>query len=273
MYYQSFDPPVQISHIVRSIWIVEGNEEGNGAFNHRLFADNCANLVFHYRNHFREIKRGQPGSYLHDAVLHGQSTGFEDMRVDGPFGILGIYLYPQATKLLFGLPASEITNTIIPLDVLDTRGLEPLEERLAVAVGHKERVNYAFDYIISLLSKSQQPIDRRLHFCIDRILENSGNVNLDGLCDTAGLSTRQLERLFKQSAGLNPKLFSMITRFTDALTTPLGESARNLTELALQTGYSDQSHFIRDFKAFSGLSPKVYFKSLTHVADNFVSLE
>lgn len=79
-------------------------------------------------------------------------------------------------------------------------------------------------------------------------------------------STRQFERTFKQFAGFNPKLFSRIIRFQTAL----GEyhnKDKSLTEIAYECGYYDQSHFIQDFKEFSGHNPKEYFSGKTEATE------
>jgi len=72
------------------------------------------------------------------------------------------------------------------------------------------------------------------------------------------LSERQFERQFRKFSGFSPKLFSRIVRFQSALT-QYGNNEKSLTEIALETGYYDQSHFIHDFKEFSGYHPKQYF--------------
>ncbi|TXJ23716.1 MAG: AraC family transcriptional regulator [Chitinophagaceae bacterium] len=72
------------------------------------------------------------------------------------------------------------------------------------------------------------------------------------------LSTRQFERNFKEFAGFSPKLYSRIIRFQSAIE-QYGQTGKSLTEIAYDCGYYDQSHFIHDFKEFSGLHPRHYF--------------
>jgi AraC-like DNA-binding protein len=74
-----------------------------------------------------------------------------------------------------------------------------------------------------------------------------------------GLSQRRFITLFKEEVGITPKLFSRVRRFQRALVLIRRSAAPNWPALALECGYFDQSHLIRDFLAFSGFSPNEYF--------------
>jgi AraC-like DNA-binding protein len=75
-----------------------------------------------------------------------------------------------------------------------------------------------------------------------------------------GLSHRHFIRLFGEEVGLTPRIFCRVRRFQEALRLCAGEEQIGFGELALACGYFDQAHFIRDFRAFSGLSPTAYLK-------------
>jgi AraC-like DNA-binding protein len=73
------------------------------------------------------------------------------------------------------------------------------------------------------------------------------------------LSQRQFERKFTEYAGFTPKVYSRIIRFQSALS-HYGSDYKSLTDIAYECGYYDQSHFIHEFKEFSGYHPGQYFK-------------
>jgi AraC-like DNA-binding protein len=83
------------------------------------------------------------------------------------------------------------------------------------------------------------------------------------------LSERTLERRFKQSIGISAKLFSRICRFQESLNQLRKNKYDKLSDIAYENGYADQSHFIRSFKEFTGVSPFDYRKQLKEVAENF----
>jgi AraC-like DNA-binding protein len=81
---------------------------------------------------------------------------------------------------------------------------------------------------------------------------------VEGLSRAAGISTRRLARLFSIEVGLTPKLYARVQRFSRVVESIYNSSAVDWSDLAVRCGYFDQAHFIRDFKAFSGLTPGDY---------------
>ncbi len=73
----------------------------------------------------------------------------------------------------------------------------------------------------------------------------------------ANISTRYLNMLFTQYTGLPPKLFCKINRFQQSLVL-VNNNEEKLTDVAYSSGYFDQSHFIREFKQFTGLTPNAF---------------
>jgi transcriptional regulator GlxA family with amidase domain len=97
-----------------------------------------------------------------------------------------------------------------------------------------------------------------LYRAVHTVLANNGTLTVDSLAAEHGISKRQFERRFKDLAGLSPKLYSRVIRFQAATQFKLN-GTRDLTEIAYASGYYDQSHFINDFREFSGYTPKQYF--------------
>jgi len=90
------------------------------------------------------------------------------------------------------------------------------------------------------------------------IVAQNGQVRMDDLAFDAGMSARQLRRLFLEQVGLSPKHFCRVIRFRHTLAR-LRESRRgDWTALALDCGYYDQAHFINEFREFSGWTPGEY---------------
>jgi AraC-like DNA-binding protein len=92
---------------------------------------------------------------------------------------------------------------------------------------------------------------RRLQLALDR-LERCDAVG--DVSEELGLSRRRLIEVFTADVGMTPKLFSRVRRFHRAFAA-MKSRTRSWSELALDCGYCDQSHLIRDFNAFAGASP------------------
>ena len=119
------------------------------------------------------------------------------------------------------------------------------------------------------------------HYAVSAALEMFGKNHAGPTVREAakylGLSQRRFIQVFKGEVGLTPKLFSRIQRFQQTRTFIQQNPFPDWTTIALDLGYFDQSHFIREFVEFSGLSPtdyinrrKRFFEHNTHVKRNQV---
>ncbi len=269
MRYQIIAPPKPLENIVRSFWILEGTASQQVPMPYRLFADACPNLVFNYHNQFSRLEKGKAVGAFPVAMLHGQTNGYQDMEVTGRFGMVGVYLYPSSLPLLFGLPAIEVTNHIVDVQTLLGKEGEELEYKILMSNSDWKRIALITNFFMAKLREHSNN-EASVQFCVDQILQTRGSVRVEHMAETVNLSRRQLERKFVVSSGLSPKLFSRITRFRHVIRLSNLQTIKSLSALAYEAGYSDQSHFIREFKEFSGYTPKTYFKTLSNSADTFV---
>ena len=90
------------------------------------------------------------------------------------------------------------------------------------------------------------------------------------ICKQTGCSERQLERMFRKYIGLSPKLYSRIIRFAHIFQVVQGSKEMNGSQLGIASGYYDQSHFIKNFKAFAGEEPSGYFFDQSNLANFFL---
>jgi AraC-like DNA-binding protein len=80
-------------------------------------------------------------------------------------------------------------------------------------------------------------------------------VEIGDFCATAGISTRQLERLFERYIGVSPKSFARLTRFQKVSQRLIQNDFDRLVDLALEHEYYDQMHFVKECKSFAGVTP------------------
>jgi AraC-like DNA-binding protein len=83
------------------------------------------------------------------------------------------------------------------------------------------------------------------------------NIELEALAETAGLSRCHFARAFKQSVGTAPHSYLMQRRLERAKQL-IVETALPLAEIALECGFSDQSHFSRRFLQYVGATPRAF---------------
>lgn len=253
MRYETIPPPPHLAHIIRFFWMMEGAV----GYTHHNMADACVEMLFHYRGCFDEIESSGERSRSFTAGLHGATHILRRYTIDADFSIFGVYFYPQAIPLLFGLPASELTNATAELSYLLKSAGTQLEEEIMKAKNNQERCRIICRFTEERLA-AHYTIELPVFSAIRHIIHHKPTISIAELSKQYYLSERQFERQFKQYAGLSPKLFSRIIRF-QAATSFYKRDVMSLGSLALECGYYDQSHFISDFKAFSGLHPRAFF--------------
>lgn len=102
----------------------------------------------------------------------------------------------------------------------------------------------------------------------NQIISTNGNIAVSELAEQTGYTERYINKVFKQSMGINPKTFGMIMKFQKVIQKINREEGCKLTDIGADVGYYDQSHFIRDFKKFAALTPKEYRKMILENAYN-----
>lgn len=197
-----------------------------------------------------------PEAATTDASLFGP-TG-RSLRITGTAGgeILGIGLLPMGWARLVQLPASRFANRFVPLSELLGRHVGRLLEALRRDTGEAARVARLDRLLLALLARSPEP-DPHLA-PIQKMLLAGEIETVAGFAAALGLSERTLQRLTPRLFGFAPKPLLRRQRFLRALDRAVHNPGRPFTEL-LEAGYADQPHFVREFRAFMGLSPSAYF--------------
>lgn len=253
MVYYTINPSAKLSPFVRFFWVLESNEP---SYTHRSMADVCAEMIFHYNGQFEEL--GNETSEMSSITgMQGPSNTIRRFQIQRTFGMFGVYLYPFAIPVFFDLPATELSNQLPDLiSLLGSEGAA-LEEKIMLAESNTARINIVTSFLERRLEKSQKkqhPVISAIAFMI----HSKRATTVEKVANQYFISQRQFERKFKEYSGLTPKLFSRIVRF-HAACEHFGDYTKSLTRIAYECGYYDQSHFIHDFKEFSGHHPKLYF--------------
>jgi AraC-like DNA-binding protein len=260
MTYYQIAPPKLLSKYVRFFWVLEGKPEPGDTYIHRSVADGSAEMIFHYKGIFQTLCGPSTTDSFRSGV-DGQSSRFRRYETGEQFGIFGAYLFPFAVPALLGHSASAISNQMPDLASLLGQEGKDLEERIMLAPDNQTRADLLSAFIFRRLQKYERA-EPSIFSSISYIIRTRGVVSVEKLAADVCLSTRQFERRFKEFAGFSPKLYSRIIRFQAAISA-FGNRYRTLTEIAYECGYYDQSHFIHDFKEFSGYHPRHYFKGDT----------
>lgn len=193
--------------------------------------------------------------------LWGQVTKPLPVRSLGKNTMLGVRFYAHSAAYFFNEDVSEFNNTI--LDGADVLGpsIKSLHAKLLATPDLNDRITLLEHYLISRLVVSEKKHHKiRLIGEITNSLKNTGgNEKIMTLSTRNNISARYLNQLFSQYTGLTPKLYCKINRFQYTLNL-ITSKEQNLTSIGYDSGYFDQSHFIREFKHFTGITPTSFSK-------------
>jgi AraC-like DNA-binding protein len=175
----------------------------------------------------------------------------------------GVRFVPGAAALLIDAHASELADASVELTALLSAPGRRLPEQMAEANSDNERVQLLARYLESSNARLRGE-DARLRVATAELVRTRGATRVRELSRSAGVSERQLERLFQERVGVRPKLFARVLRLQHAVgllqqrARPLSGSAPSAgsqAELALAAGYADESHLLRDFRELAAASP------------------
>src|SRR5436190_2769351 len=96
---------------------------------------------------------------------------------------------------------------------------------------------------------------------IEALADADGNTDLDNIAWQANLSPRQFRRRCLEESGLTPKRLCRVLRFRRVCRIAADLDRPNWSDIALDTGYFDQAHLIRDFHDFTGVAPMSVFSN------------
>jgi AraC-like DNA-binding protein len=158
------------------------------------------------------------------------------------------------SRWLLGAPADELAGRHWALDDLWGAAAARMRERLLDA-GSLERQLDLFEALLA----ARMPRLHALHPAVALALERLGAGALIGdIVRESGRSHRTFIALFRQAMGLSPKLYCRVQRLQRVIRRVAAEPAASWSDVALDAGYSDQPHLVREFRQLAGITPGEY---------------
>ena len=174
--------------------------------------------------------------------------------------IIGVHFKPGGAFPFLGLPADEMTDTHLDLESLWGPAARELRDQLCSARAAGQRFSLLQNALVSRLRIAPER-HRAVHLALRLFSQSHGATKIHHVARRIGLSQRRLLPVFEAEVGLTPKLYCRLQRFQMVRESVNGIQNPNWANVAVHCGYFDQSHLIRDFHAFAGLSPRVYAKT------------
>lgn len=245
------DPTDILRPFIKSFTIIESE---TGMVN-KILPDTSVVMAFRYKGTTFAAADGQdlPASAVSGLTRSARSIGYskETAAILVTFREGGASAFSAA-------PLHELFGLHVSLDHLfHHRKLANVEEQLAEAKDHAQRFSIFERFMLSELKEART--DPLILHAIQNIRAVNGNLRIKDLAKNLSISQDRFEKLFRQAIGASPKQFAKIVRFRSLI--GKYSQTNELTNTALLAGYFDQSHFIKEFKSFTGQTPRDFFSS------------
>lgn len=171
--------------------------------------------------------------------------------------MIGAHFRPGGAHPFFGLPMCELNDSVVETEHLWSRSIDGLRDRLLSARSVEERFSLLDDALL-LRARGRLRPDRELIYVLEKLATHPGRNSIREVAEDIGVTQKRLVSLFRQKVGLTPKLMARVFRFQRVIRELERVSRVSWSFIALDAGYFDQAHFIRDFQSLSGMNPSQY---------------
>ena len=215
-----------------------------------LFPGTGSECLFHYRQPLRDVSGASiPLGHL---ICPREQTC--QLAPPQPLAFFAVRFKSGQLRHFTALPFAELHDQLLDVARLWPQHAAPLLAQLMTATGSRERMALLESFLLRQLSHHHRGSEEAQDRLIER-LYYAPNLRIETLAEQWGWSSRHLERRFKQAFALTPKHFARLARLHHTLRQLALHPEVPTLDIALERGYSDQSHFIHEARALTGLAP------------------
>lgn len=256
-----YAPAADLSDIVKYYWIVEVKETTGDKKTAKISPTGFPELIFHFGDSPSIITiAGSDYDQVSESIIAGQTTQPVMIDMNPHLNCFCIKLHAWGLSALFGIKSTEFVNQAVCLDDVTPRENRIIYEQLSCAADDQERIGiieYHLRYMLKKYRKSVNPITAKAISAIRQCDKHQ----IMHLANDFHISSRTLQRRFKDDVGISAKMFCRITRFNKVYHLIKHHQHRNLQNICFHLGYYDLPHLINEFREFSGNSPLQFFKN------------
>ena len=237
-----------------------------------IFPEGCVDLMFNLGPSPHAVIEAESGGahpYERAWVSGSRQRSILVEKAAHGYDLIGVHFRPGGAHAFFALPQLEISDTVVELDAVWGGVVEEIREKLAQA-GEPERVFAVLER--ALLRRLREPQDGRLvEGAVQELSRARPGTTVASIAKSLGVTHRRLISTFDRLVGLKPKSLQRVLRFQRVIRAEEGAPrAIDWAAVALDCGYFDQAHLIRDFRIFTGMTPETYRARRTEYPNSVV---
>ncbi|HEY4286979.1 MAG TPA: helix-turn-helix transcriptional regulator [Puia sp.] len=250
---QRFHPSAILAPFIREYIVIE-SDLGTDS---NILPDTSMVMAFRYKGNVQGMEDGERKS-IPPAVISGLRRSRRLVRYSGKTSNLIVAFKEGGLAAFSTTPAHELFDLTVSADNLFSKDtLDEILQHLAMAATDKTRIDFMEAFFLRHLTGGKQ--DLLIDKAIRVIRQNNGLVKIKDLAVSLHISQDPFEKRFRAQVGSTPKQYASIIRLRKLI--DKFPTYSSLTEAAYEAGYFDQSHFIKDFRLFTGQTPKDFFRS------------
>jgi len=266
-FFRSYPPPSTLKSLIREIQVyhlnaLDGNSPGQFI---TCLANTEQNLYLYIIDPVKIVPAERIEIQIPGAVVTGPKFKPVGLLFGKDHLMIKVAFHPTGTYRLLGIDMQQTINAGIDAVTIWGDDVSELMVELQ-ALGTQNAYDAMAGKAISFIEqrfdascRAEEPIDQ---VAID-MLDPSLRYSLEEWASRACLSLRQFERNFLIRVGITPKLFIRIVRFENAMRVKNEDPDKSWSEIALECGYTDSSHLLREFKEFAEFPPGRFYEQPT----------
>lgn len=257
MNYNTYPPHKDLKSIVKFYWTLEVPFDPKNQ-KQKIVPDGCIEMTFNFGD---KIKRytSETDFILHpDTMVMGQRTKSFDILPTGNVDTFAICFYPIGFANFVKMPLEKLVDKETPIsELFGKEEAHELEQQMIHAIDYQQRINSIESFLLKKLQE-KNTITSIVKSTVDTLLKTNGRTPINIILKDDVSKRRQVERHFRKQIGISPKQLGKAIRLQTTLSLLLNKKSETLTDIAYESDYFDQNHFIKDFKDLVGVTPKEF---------------
>ena len=180
-----------------------------------------------------------------------------------------VRFYPYGFANFITTNIKNLANKETPIELIfGEESSKELERKIIQAKDTFERIQIIEHFFLNKF-KNEITIDNIVKTTVNDLINTKGSKPINAILKEDLSKRRQLERKFIKQIGISPKQLGKVIRLQTALKMIINRQSESLTQIAYDSEYYDQTHFIKDFKEFTGINPKEYLNDSSMTLSSF----
>lgn len=260
MNYRSYKPHKDLEAIVKFYWTLEVPFDPKNQ-KQKIVPDGCVEMTFNFGDKIKRYTSETEFILQSNAMIMGQRTKAFDILPAGHVNTFAVCFYPIGFANIVTKPLDQLLDTEVPIaELFGEAEAAELEQGMTQASNTQKRIEIIEIFLLQKL-KEKNTISSIVTTTVDALIKTKGALPINVLLKDDSAKRRQLERHFRKQIGISPKQLSKAIRLQATLNLLLNKKSETLTDIAYETDYFDQNHFIKDFKELVGVTPKDFLNN------------